>query len=582
MKICKIFNVILFCFLSFNALAAELNLSIDKNEMTEGDILYLTVEYTGDSNEKPDLSSLQNNFRVVSNSTSQQYNFINGNITQSKKWTFGLQPLKRGKITIAPLRIDNIISNSAEVDVKEVTNVAFVPDSRENSNAPFFQIEQNLDVEEPYLQQQVTLFVNVYDSVGFQDGGIFIDEDSKKDWIIIPLVEKPIVRQEVINHKRMNVETYVFVVFPQKSGTVNVPQFSFDGYYMKNSEFGFPNFNDDLSMFGVNFHNVFGQRIPVKMKTKQKTVNVRPIPTNYSGKFWLPLNNLEISSSWNIKKGFMVGEAATRTISIRAEGMTKSMLPQVSFKDADGFKQYPEKPEVTELVDNGVVVTTAQINNVYIPSKSGNLTIPEIKIDWFNVKTNKQETAIIAQEDVMVLPNPMLEPQVNQEPTKEPFIVEDKKTITDNQPDVTANSSKTADIYTKIFAFVKKFYIAIFVAILFFFIFGGYILSQKKKYFYRNAVIKSIRRHDYKKAKEDVLLWAKIKFYPTDINNFNDIALLVKDEDFSKSLSELNRILYAEGVDFFDNAKFIENLKKVDRIKTKVVKNIETLPNLYD
>ena len=580
MKIFKFFSFVLFCILSVNVFAAELNLSVDKTEMSEGDVLYLTLVYTGDSNQKPDLSPLQNDFRVVSNSSSQQYNFINGNITQSKKWTFGLQPLRKGKINIPPIRLDNLISNSAEVDVKEVTNVAFVPNSRENSNSPYFQIEQTFDVKEPYLQQQATLFVNVYDSVGFQDGGIFIDEDSKKDWIIIPLVEKPIIRQDTINHKRMNIETYVFAVFPLKSGAINEPQFSFDGYYVKDSGFNFPNFNDDLAVFGVNFHNVFGQRVPVKMKTKQKIINVRPVPTNYSGEFWLPLNNLEITTSWNIKKGFMVGEAATRTITIKAEGMTESMLPQISFKDADGFKQYPEKPEVTEQVDKGIIVTTAQINNVYIPSKSGDLTIPEIKLDWFNVKTNKQETAIVAKEDIMVLPNPMLEPQ----PVKEdvPSVNTEQNTPVKNDTSLSETTKDTNDSFANILAYIKDFSIILAPALLLPIILLGCIFSRRKKYFYRDAVIKSIRKHDYKKAKEDILLWAKFKFYPADINNFNDIMLLVKDDDFSGSLSELNRVLYADGVDFFDNAKFIENLKKVDKIKRKVVNNVETLPNLYD
>ena len=582
MKICKFFCTVLFCFTAFTSYAAELTLSLDKTTITEADTVFLTIEYTGDSDKKPDLSSLQDNFRIVSNSSSQQINFINGNLSQSKKWTLGLQPLKQGKITIAPLRMGNLISNSVEVEVKEVTNVAYVPDSQENSNSPYFQIEQTFDVKEPYVQQQTTLFVTIYDSIGLQDGGIFIDEESKKDWIIIPLVEKPIVRQDVINHKKMNLETYVFAVFPQKSGNIKEPSFSFDGYYVKNSGFDFPNFNDDINLFGVNFHNVFGQRVPVKMKTKSKTINVRPIPNNYSGKFWLPLNSLKMESSWNIKKGFMVGEAVTRTITIKAEGMTESMLPQISFADADGFKQYPEKPEVTEQVDKGIIVTTAQINNVYIPSKSGNLTIPEIRLDWFNINTNKKETAVIAKEEVMVLPNPMLEPQ--------PAVNEEKESLPQPQPP-TASEEKAQTVepievkdnsFAFVVDFVKQFYVAILVAVLLFFALLWLIISQKKKHFYRNAVIKNIRRHDYKKAKESILLWAKFKFYPTDINNFNDIALVAKNDDFAKCLSELNRVLYADGVEFFDNAKFIEILKKVDRMKTSVVKNVETLPKLYE
>jgi len=583
MKIIKFICLFLFCFKALNAYAVEVNINVDKQVMSEGDTLYLSIDYTGSDDATPDLTPLRRDFRIVSNSSSQQIQFINGNMSQSKKWTLGLQPLKTGKIKISPIRIGNVISNSETVEVKEITDVAYVPDSRENTNSPYFQIELETDITNPYVQQQMILFVNIYDSIGIQDGAINISEESKNNWIVLPILSKPQIRQETINHKRMNVVTYAFAAFPQKSGTIELPQFTFDGYYVKNTDFGFPNFDDDFAMFGVNFRNVFGQRVPVPMKTKKETVSVKPIPAGFSGRNWLPLSNLELSSNWSVKKGFKVGEAVSRTVDLTAYGMTESMMPQITFPEVDGFNQYPEKPVVSEQIIKGQLVTSAKINNVYIPTKSGNFVIPETKISWFNVRTNKTETAILPQENVFVLPNSDIE--IKDSEQQAPILEEkvQKDSISGDKPKeqpIQISSKTTID---KILVLLKNNLLPLVLALLvILFVIYRCFAPSKNNHTKRNAVIRAIKDHDYKKAKEALLLWAADKYYPTDINNFNDISRLVKDEEFSECLSSLNKILYADSSDYFDDAKFIEILKKVDKIHFEEKKKTEVLPNLYD
>jgi len=582
MKVNKILCVLCSLFFAFAAYAAEVSISVDKNVITEGETLLLTVEYTGTENETPDFSSLSKDFTIVSNSTSKRFNFVNGNMSYSTQWRIGLSPKKTGKIVISPIKIGHLISNQAEVEVKEMSDVAFVPDKRENSNSPYFQIDQSLDVSSPYVQQQTIFVVNVYDSIGLQNGDIFVNEEAKNNWVIIPLLSEPIVKQEVINNKHMNVATYAFAAFPQKSGEIATPVFSFDGYYVKNSSFKFPSFTDDIDIFGVDFHNVFGQKVPVKMKTKSENIIVKPIPSQFDAKNWLPLSNLDASATWSAKNGFKVGEAVTRTIELTAHGMTKSMLPPLTFEEVDGIKQYPEKPETNEQIIKGQVVTSVKINNIYIPTKSGNIVIPETKIKWFNVNTNKKELAIIPEETLFVVPNPSIKEEKTslQEEDVKPTITETKpepvtSKATEKQPDIKALAlSLYAQYKNKILAGSALFVIVL-VCLCFTF-------SRKKHNHYRDNVIKAIKMHDYKKAKEALIVWAQVKFYPESINNFNGIIQCVQNKDFSEQLSALNKLLYSSEADFFDDAKFIEIFKKADKIKTDEKKKIEALPNLYD
>ena len=587
MKIIRLVCFLFICFKALNAFAAEVDINVDKRVMTESDTLYLTIDYSGDDDVSPDLTPLKRDFRIISNSSSRQVRFVNGNMSQSQKWTLGLQPLRTGTIKISPIRVGGIISNSESVEVKEVTDIAYVPDSRENTNSPYFQIELETDNTKPYVQQQIHLFVNIYDSIGIQDGAINISEESKNNWIIVPLLSKPQIRQETINHKRLNVVTYAFAAFPQKSGTIELPQFNFDGYYIKNADFGFPNFDDDFAMFGVNFRNVFGQRVPVPMKTKKETISVKPIPAGFSGLNWLPLENLELSGNWSIKNGFKVGEAISRTVDLTAYGMTESMMPQITFPEVEGFNQYPEKPVTSEQIVKGQLVTSAKINNVYIPTKSGNFVIPETKISWFNVRTNKTETAVLPQENVFVLPNSDLEKGNSKQPTPAVEEKTSQSTASDDKPKeeqpVKVSAKPYIESIEKVLTLVKSnlpAFILAFLALLF--IVYRCFAPKKNNHVARNAVIRAIKNHDYKKAKEALLLWAAEKYYPADINNFNDIAHIAKDEAFAECLSALNKVLYSDSSDYFDGAKFIEILKKVDKIRYGEKKKAEVLPNLYD
>lgn len=588
MKIKVFFLSLFFFFMTFYVQAKELNLSVDKKVLVEGDTLTLSIEYDGDSNNQPDLSSLSKDFSIVSTSTSQQFSFVNGAVSQIKKWSFGLRPLHTGKINIAPVKLDNLYSNRAEVEVKEMTDVAFVPDSRENTNSPYFEIKQEFDVKNPYVQQQVNFFVHIYDSIGLQNGAPTISAEAQKDWIIVPLTDKPIVRQEVINHKRMNIETYAFAAFPQKSGKLAVPQVSFEGFYIKDTAFDFPNFNDDINFFGFNFHNVFGQQVPVRMKTKEQTINVLPIPANSLSASWMPLNNLELSAKWGEKSRFKTGEALSRTVTLVATGMTENMLPKITFPEVEGFKQYPENPTTSEQIINGKIVTTASFNNVYIPQKSGKLTIPPLKIQWFNLNTQKLQITSIPQETIDIAPS------------EEELLAKQRIAPNDNQPifdpiestpsslDTTGNSDLAQDISSLKSSLsnlgIKEKAIMPLLILLGLLLFISFISFERhKRNKLCNEIIRAIKKHDYKNAKENLLIWAQHKFRQTSIQNFNDISKCVQNNDFSEQLSLLNKALYSSSEDLFDSAKFIEILKKMDKLKCEQTeKNNAVLPNLYD
>lgn len=578
----KIFKILLCCVfacgLAFSAKAEEINISLDKNVITEADIVNLIISYSGDSDENPDLSALQNDFQIVSNMASKRMNYINGNFSQTKSWTIGLKPLKQGKITIKPIKIGSVSSNYADIEVKEVTNVAFVPDSRENSNSPYFQIEQSISPTNPYIQQQSIVWVTLYDSLGLQDGSLSVSDDTLKNWSITPISSKPKVSSEFINGKKMNVVKYAFAAFPLKSGKINSPQFIFNGVYIKDVGFNFPKFNDPFMAFGIDFQNAIGHQVPVRMKTKIQPIEVVSVPDGFTGT-WLPLSNLTIDAKWSPNTKFQTGEALTRNVTIQAFGLQEEMFPSLSFPSINGFKQYPEKPEITSSVLNGQIVTTAKYNIVYIPSKSGNFTFPTQEIEWFNVNSGHFQKTVIPAETISISVNPNIPDKVENTPIElpiEPVIKEDKNL--ENKP---LSDSRSINILAKFLSY--KVYILSAIALLFLlFLLSKLFTSKHAGKDYRSSVISSIRKKNYADARKNLILWATTKFNNPRIQNLNDIAEIVKDADFRVQLNALNQILYSDSPMTLNTSEFLAIYKKIDKQNRKSSKNKEILPNLYN
>ena len=581
MKIFNLFTFFFGCLFAFHVHAAEININLDKNAMSEGDTLNLTIDYNGNSDENPDLSALQQDFQIVSNYAARQINYINGTLTQTKRWSIGLKPLKTGKITIKPITLGGLSSNYAEVEVKEVSNIAFVPDSKENSNSPYFQIEQTFSSETPYVQQQLTVWVTIYDSLGLQGSSLDISDETQKNWTITPFSNKPFIKKDVINGKNMNVLTYVFAAFPLKSGKIAVPQFLFNGFYIKNVDFGFPDFQDDLMTFGVDFRNAFGQKVPVRMRTKPQNITIKPKPNGFSG-VWLPLSNLTMQAEWSSQTQFKAGEALSRKITITAAGLPEDMFPALQFPDIEGFKQYPEKPETSMSAVDGQLVTTATINVVYIPEKAGKFKLPQQEIEWFNVNSGLFEKTTLPAEVIDIAPNTNLPEEQTEEKTT-PLLpaISAHNTGKDNINSLPQQKKNEPPFLPKN---SKSFYLYALISFVLF-AFAFLMLMRRRKNharIYRDEVIRAIKRKDYKTAKKFLLKWAKVKYGDENIANFNIIAEKSGSEGFSQQLHLLNQLLYSDNETFFDATAFISALKKADKQKINTGKKEEILPNLYD
>ncbi len=570
MKIFRFFILTLFVLFSGSVFAAEVSISVDRKKVKDGDTVYLTITYTGNSSKSPDLTSLQQDFNIVSSSTSSSYTYINGIDRKLTKWTIGIVPNKKGVIRIAPIEVDGIVSNSQQIEVEDTTDMVYFGNN-------LVKIEAKIDAEEVFIQQQLNLWINIYDSVGINDGSINLTDEDKEAWVIKPLMDKPAVTEHFANGKHFNIISLNYALYPLKSGKLKLPQFIFNGHFITSGGFKLPTFDDDFFNLNATFNSVFGAKNHIKTKTKAAYINVKPVLSGTLKKDWIAVKDLKLKSELSDFSKIRTGDAFSRKIEITATGLPKVLFPEIKFDDIDGLKQYPDKPEYIEEVVNNNIVTKAIFNTTYIPTKSGEINIPKVDISWFNTEKNDIQTSYSNSHNIDVYPNDNLKKQQEQQVAqKATEIVEQNIDKTNKEEEDIEQPNKY--LSKEVFIVLGVFLL---VLLLVFILFRKKDFS-KKSINYKAQVVKAIEQHDLGLAKQCILSWAKDKFNDNTIQNFRDISDIVCNEEFNEQLNKLNKAIYSSEDILFDSKKFIEIFLKTDKIEIRKDKKIEILPNLYD
>ena len=346
-------------------------------------------------------------------------------------------------------------------------------------------------------------------------------------------------------------------------------------------------------MFGGNlgsigFVDMFATRNPVVLNTKPIEVNVRPIPPANNGNWWLPAESVKLYAEWNPQRPvFKVGEAVSRTVYLKAVGVVENQLPDIKFRDVAGLKQYPEKPVAQNAVENGQVVAVKKTANVYIPDKAGNIAVPEISVDWFNVRTGRMERAVLPAANIQVQPgnaSVAAQPQTTQpDMNRRGEILADSaeeavETVAAELPALPENR------FSAYYAAIAAFILGLAVSWLLFRSPARERANPAEKTGLRDsrrAVVRCAKESDFRGLRDALLNWAAEKFKNRRITNMSDIVRAVNVGDFEKQIDILTAELYGKGSDAWNSAAFIKAFEKADALKPKDKAADKPLPGLY-
>ena len=187
-----------------------------------------------------------------------------------------------------------------------------------------------LDNPTPYVQAQAILSLHVFD-----DGSLAAAEPEVPDVpdLHIEQIAGDPQRLETRDGVEYRVHSWRFAVFPQRSGTFDIPRIKV-----------IANVKDPAYGGNLILRNSPTRRISFRSDSIQMQVQPRPAQSDTS--WWLPVKQLDLQQDWSADPATSkVGEPITYTMVLTTDGATSTQLPQIELPGVDGLKIYPDVPE---------------------------------------------------------------------------------------------------------------------------------------------------------------------------------------------------------------------------------------------
>lgn len=563
-----IFLVLLTLFVTIKGAAAAITAEVSGDVQPLGKMFTLILTADENVSSSPDLSVLNQNFKVYSTSVSRQNYIINGKSSATTVWQIGLIALNAGEQEIPAIKVGNDSSNPLKITVTDGVVEDYVSKNAPQKERGYKLQAEVINPDKPYyVQQQIN-----YEVVLTDDGSIMSGNpqfaDTNSEWIIVSLGNPQISMTKDQNGKTVRNVSFKYALFPQKSGNLHMPEVWFEGYAKGNGGTLNELFNNNIFDLAINTPSLFGLETPVSLKANSQAINILPVPADYSGKWWLPAQKVELAADWiGEKPEFKAGEAVSRLITLKAIGVTENQLPEINFKPEEGIKQYPEQPLRQGKLAGGTPIAEQTVVNVYVPEKSGKLILPEIAVDWYNTASGQIEKAVIPAEEITVAPNGVEKPMV--EPVE----------TTNSLPSDSEPRPVPVYVYMLI-AFAGGLILGF---VLFKCRFSRVIKPQCEARIYPDFLIKKAYAADFRGLRDGLISWAT-GFYPEKpINNLQDVADAVGNAEFGALIKVILAKLYNPQNDALWNPKDFETaLNGAIKQKKQKKSKDNTLPPLYE
>ena len=218
-----------------------------------------------------------------------------------------------------------------------------------------------------------------------------------------------------ISGQRMGVYERRFAIFAEESGEIIIP-------------------GQKFSASVVNSYNRLSRARPVHAGAKAIRIEVKARPANYPQALWLPSDKVVVEDRWSKPNDeWQVGEPVTRTILIKADGLFGSQLPSIALPIVDGLKYYPDQSEYNDQSDAQGIQGSAQQSLAIVPTQSGRIIIPEVRIPWWNLDKNKLEYAVLPAQTIQVAEAEIANKTASSQVTASPLSINSSDAIATNQ-----------------------------------------------------------------------------------------------------------------------------------------------------
>lgn len=314
---CQLKRLIFLLLFAFGLAQPQVNVSVDKQKIYDGDSITLTVSVENASGTPSvDISKIKD-FSVISGPNKLSYKENkNGKVSSVFSLSWTILPKKKGKLIIPQLNVKvdgkTYLSNAKTITVYERGKQI----QSKNSNKPKLEyfVEGELDNNNPYRGEQVTLIYTLYTRVDLTGFDIKEIPRFKGFWATDLYSPKSLQLSEVFKNDEKSYAATVkkMALFPTQSGELEIePLMASIGVKVKSSRRGI--FSDPFFSDGF-----FGNSKTVTVASNSLNLDVKPLPSSQGS----------VSASvgeWNLrtkvsKTDVNQNEAVTLSITIFGKG----------------------------------------------------------------------------------------------------------------------------------------------------------------------------------------------------------------------------------------------------------------------
>ncbi|MDE0308745.1 MAG: BatD family protein [Acidiferrobacterales bacterium] len=521
----------------------SLQAHLDRTEVYLDESVNLIVTFEGAANEvsgSPDLSMLENDFDIVSESTQTNIQIQNGVSNIVHNWIFGIRPKKTGTLAIAGITIGGHTTEPLEIEVREFTG-----NVQKAGEDMFVEIEAT--PRNPYVQSQMVFITRLFTAVDIARGSF---SDPVMGFADVQRLggdrryeSKRGGRDYAVIEKR-------YAVFPEQSGTYEIPPVEFTGVVSSYDQ-----------------ATLQTQYLRKRISSESVAVQVRPKPLSYTGKTWLPASDLQILDSWGGRlPDLEVGRPESREISIEAVGLRAIQLTSPDYESSQSLRIYSNSPALNTHQTLRATVAQRKEEFVFIPNDTENLTIPEFRVVWWDVDEDREKVAVLPKMTNVRAASAIAMPATGE---------------SDSQP----SASASADTYLSPVAEADRIWMLVSLGMLVMWLLtiAGWFLSRRKNLAldsgdsakgdrHHLTIRKSVsevraacRDDDANGVAVALLDLARLWWPDRSPRNLIDFGNRVGDTEFSRELQQLDLNIYSNDLHNWDGDQFWKQFARIRR-----------------
>ncbi len=568
-----LFLLALVIFVPGQAFAAKISVSFDRNPVSVDESFQIIFTANDTPDNDPDFTSLDQDFEILGQSQSSNSSWINGQSSKTLQWTLNVMAKHPGSLIVPEVSFGKDVSQPETILVTEGGGNKAV----DTDSDLFLEVEAT--PESPYVQSQVLYTVRLYRRVDIAQAGL--NEPELGDAVIEKLGDDSNYNTQ-INGVNYLVTERKYAIFPQKSGSVTIKPMLLTAEVAVNNN--------------RNFNRFFNSRTTrtKKVSSKAVTLEVKPVPTTFTGQHWLSAEQLVLKEEWSGDNQQMkVGEPLTRTLTLLAKGTTVGQLPELNsskaalsekglaLSEAEGqLKSYPDQPVLQEQKKPDGLIAFREEKIAIIPSKAGHYKLPAIEIPWFNSQTQKMEIAKIPETTITAvgLAETKIAPVVPVAPAAE--------------PSQTIAVAPLMPQHQNIWLYLAVFFGSGWLATLVYFLVPT-LRRGNAEGFPRRSVgtievdirledsVKSLKKactdNNVVAAKDALLCWGRQKFNATSLGAIAELS----DARLRDEILNLNQVLYGKAAEQWQGKKLFQAFVENKAREQKKAPDDDKLEKLY-